>query len=150
MPGRYAAPGTLAAVGASLKTIVLVKQGATVRTRPTVVELILGFNGAPADNAFLSELRRITADGTGTAVTPEPKDPADPASNLTAAENYTAEPTAGTICMEIPQHQRTTVTLMWADESGWVIPNTANAGLALRTLHASYTGAASGTLGWRE
>lgn len=150
MPDFWNVPATLAAVGASLKTVGLIKQGATVRTRPSIVRFTLGFNGTPGDNAMLSELRKITADGTGSAVTPEGTDSAAPASNLGAAENYTAEPTTGNILFEMPQAQRTSWVEAFDLVDGPKLPNTANAGYALRTLHASYTGAASGKISYIE
>lgn len=154
MPGRYTAPGTHNTVGAGAKTIISIVQSATVRTRPIVRGVVLGFNGTPADNAFLSDLVRCdgTTAGTSTAaVTPSPHDPSDPASNLIAGEGYTAEPTAtGVTLEEFPQHQRTTVAFQWAEEDGYVLTGTASFKILLRTLHASYTGAVSGSIIYRE
>lgn len=153
MSALYTVPGTLAAVGAAAKTIVQMKQGAAVRTRPVLVEYLIGFNGTPADNAMLSDVVRCdaTAAGTSSAVTPAPKDAAQVASNLSGAENFTAEPTTvGVTLLEIPQHQRTTVALQWAEESGFTVTGTASFSIIGRTLHASYTGAASATMTYRE
>lgn len=153
MAGRYTVPGTLAAVGSSAKTIVQMKQGATVRTRPTLIGYKLGFNGTPADNAMLSDIVRCDSTGAGTssAVTPSPVDPADVATNLSGAENFTAEPTnVGVTLDELPQHQRTTIVVQLAEENGFVLTGTASHSIIMRTLHASYSGAASGTLSYRE
>lgn len=153
MAGRFTVPGTLNAVGASAKTVVQMKQGATVRTRPTLMGIILGFNGTPADNAMLSDVVRCdsTGAGTSTSVTPAPTDAGDAATNLTGAENFTAEPTnVGVTLFEIPQHQRTTVVMQWAEENAFILTGTASHSIIARTLHASYTGAASATLSYRE
>jgi hypothetical protein len=153
MAGRYKVPGTLAAVGAAAKTIAAIVQPATVRTRPTVIGLKLGFNGTPADNAMLSDMVRCdaTTAGTTTAVTPSPSDPADVASNLIANENYTVEPTTvGVTLAEWPQHQRTTILEQWDETVGDVLTGTASFKILVRTLHASYTGAASATITYRE
>jgi hypothetical protein len=114
---------------------------------------MLGYNGTPADNAMLADLVRCdgTTAGTSTAVTPSPMDAGDPATNLSSGENYSAEPTTiGVTLSEFPGHQRTTIFVQLAEENGWVLTGTASHKILLRTLHASYTGAASGTLYYRE
>ena len=155
MPGRYTAPGTLTAVASGAKTIINIVQGATPRTRPIVFGVMLGYNGTPADNAMLADLVGMDATGAGSggsAITPAPMDAGDPASNLTVTENFaTTEPTAVTRTLaEFPGHQRTTIFVQLAEENGWVLTGTASHKIGARTLHASYTGAASATLYYRE
>lgn len=154
MPGRFNIPGTHGTVGSAAKTVVQMKQGATPRSRPVLIGYVLGFNGTPADNAMLSDIVRCDATGAGTAgaaVTPTPMDAGDVASNLTGNEGFTAEPTTvGVTILEIPQHQRTTVVMQWAEENGAVLTGTASHSLLGRTLHASYTGACSATFSYRE
>lgn len=154
MVSRFTAPGTHNTVGSGAKTIISIVQPAAAVTRPIVRGIVLGFNGTPADNAFLSDLVRCSAVGAGTstaAVTPTPHDPGDIASNLIAGEGYTAEPTTvGVTLEEFPQHQRTTIAFQWAEEDGYVLTGTASNKILLRTLHASYTGAVSGSIIYRE
>lgn len=146
----YTVPGTLAAVGSGLKGVAAAQQGATFRTQPTITRVSLGYNGTPADNAMLGEIRRTTTAGTSTAVTPEPHNPSAPPSNLAGGENFTIEPTTGNIVFEIPQAQRTTYLEAFDLIEGPMIAASNSNGISLRTLHASYTGAASGKLEYYE
>ena len=84
--------GTQQAVSATYKSLLAVFAGATVR-RTKVYDILIGTNGTPADNYMEFDVSRITANGTGTAVTPVALDPADAAAASTANANYTAEPT---------------------------------------------------------
>lgn len=61
-----------------------------------------------------------TADGTGTAVVPTKHDPNSPASNLTAKETYTVEPTAleSTYLWEDGFNARGTIIKEWAAGKG--------------------------------
>lgn len=94
-----------------------------------------GCEGDAADNEYRWLLQRTTANGTRTAVTPQPLDPADAASAATAGENHTVEPTytAGEILLHTPLNQR--ATYQWYAPPGGelVIPATANYGLGLQT-----------------
>jgi hypothetical protein len=96
--------------GASTKTLLAVL--ATATRRPKILQITIGCSGAPADATAIFGLRRITADGTGTAATPQQVDSADGAPTITAKSNYTVEPTYATGDLyDIPLNQR--VTAIW-------------------------------------
>src|ERR1051326_7450171 len=79
-------------MSSSYKTAVSVFAGATAR-RGKIYDVLIGTDGTPADNAVDWDISRMTADGTGSAATPQALDPADPAMAGTSKVNYTAEPT---------------------------------------------------------
>lgn len=99
-----------AVTGGTTKTILTLLSAAT--RRPRLIQLIIGCSGAAADNVALFKIQRITADGTGTAVTPLAADGGDGAATCTAKANYTVEPTylAGD-GIQIALNQR--ATLVW-------------------------------------
>lgn len=95
--------------GAANKTLLAIF--ATAARRPKLLQIIIGCTAAPADATARFALRRITADGTGTALSNTfAMDPGDGAPVVTAKGNYTAEPTYATgNILEIGLNQRATV-----------------------------------------
>lgn len=108
--------------------------GASMR-RGWLWDVILGCNGAPADNIFRWTLQRCTTAGTRTAKTPTPVDPADAACAMTAGENHSGEPTytANTVLRDVQMNQRTTFRWQVDPRDGLVIPATANNGIGFQT-----------------
>ena len=108
---------------------------ATRPRRGKIYDLILGSEAAAADNPFLYTLQRCTAAGTSTAVTPQPLDPADAATESDAGENHTVEPTytANAILLNIPLNQRATFRWQQDPAYGLVYPATAANGFGLQT-----------------
>lgn len=109
---------------------------ATRPRRLKVHHMIFGSEAAPADAGVLWTVRRCTAAGTSTAVTPQQGDPADPATEYDAGENHSAEPTytAGAILLNVPLNQR--ATFQWAavkDGAELVMPATASNGFGIET-----------------
>lgn len=96
--------------GASTKTIVAILASSTRRAK--LKQLIIACTGAPADATAVFAVRNITADGTGSAVTPKAVDSSDGAPSCTCKANYTIEPTyaAGNV-QRIGLNQR--VTAIW-------------------------------------
>lgn len=121
-----------ASATASLGTI---GADATRPRRGELYDLILGSEAAAADNPFLYLVQRCTALGTSSAVTPQPLDPADAATEADAGENHTVEPTytANAVMLAIPLNQR--ATFRWvADEYRRIVyPATAASGLGIQT-----------------
>ena len=115
---------------------------ATTAVRPQIVDLIVGCDATPADQATRFVVQRRTAAGTGTAYTPVALDPGDPASTTTANVNHTAEPTftADALLLTISLNQRATFRWVAAPGGELVCPATAANGLGLRSVAA--TGAA--------
>lgn len=108
---------------------------ATRPRRGKLVELVVGSEATPADNPFLYRVRRCTAAGTSTAVTPQALDPANSATETDVGENHTAEPTytANSELLVIPLHQR--ATFRWSSVPGRepVWPATAANGIGIET-----------------
>jgi hypothetical protein len=86
----YAAQGTQTAASKTALTLV-----STANGRSRIIEYKLSNVGAvTVDSQFEVQVKRFTAGGTTTAVTPSGTDPSDPAATLfTAGSNATVEPT---------------------------------------------------------
>lgn len=96
--------------GASSKTILTVLASATRRAK--LKQITVACTDTPADATAIFRVCFITADGTGTSVTPVAVDSADGAPSCTAKKNYTVEPTfASNDITRFGLNQR--VTLIW-------------------------------------
>lgn len=108
-------------------------------------EFISGFTlASPSDNLLSMRVHRfVTADGVGSARTPNPLDPADGPSVTTALNNHTTEPTTYSTDEEVvgPFGQHMRVTYRWVAAPGKeiVVPNTASVGLGFLASHVSVT-----------
>jgi hypothetical protein len=120
-----------ASTSASLGSLVA---DATRPRRISVYQIILGSEAAPADQAILWQVGRITAAGTSTAVTPLMIDN-DVATEADAGENHSAEPTytANANMLNIAANQKATVLWQTLPDLGIIIPATASSGFGLRT-----------------
>lgn len=155
----FAVPGNQSAISAAYKTAALV-QGATSGTvrRAKINEIMVGESGNPnaTDTYVQWDVSRFTASGAGayTAWTPTLLDPADAAAVTQAGINSTAEQTtftANSSLWNVAVNQRGSLRWVAAQESqSIVMPATASAGLALRALSSTYTGAATGQLTFQE
>ncbi len=108
--------------------------------RAKVYDLLIGSEATPADNAFLWQVQRHTADGTGSAVTPQSLDPADSlASTIVAKENTTVDATRTTnaFLLNLGLNQRASFRWVAAPGGELVIPATANNGLSIMTITSS-------------
>jgi hypothetical protein len=106
---------------------------AATTVRPRVYDIMLSSPSAPNDYSAEFYLQRFSADGTGTAVTPQPLDFADPAATATSKHTYTAEPTltANEILLQLAHNQRATVRWVAVPGRELIIPALAGDGLAL-------------------
>lgn len=133
-----------ASTTASLGSIVA---DATRPRRGKLYDLVVGSEAAAADNPFLYLVQRCTAAGTSTAVTPQPLDPADVATEADAGQNHTVEPTytANAVLLRLALNQR--ATFRWVAQQGGelVYPGTAANGLGIQTPTSSAV-VISGTL----
>ncbi len=150
MGDRYTANGSQTTVGASPgKSALAVQANATRRGR--VYYIVLSVGGTPiADNILDWQVRRFTAPGTSTAVTPAPKDPGAPAAGLSAGYNHSAEPTFSNTLIDVAVHQRSLYQWNAAPGAELIIPAVANNGIGITPIHASYTGSAQATMAWEE
>lgn len=103
--------------------------------RAWVWDVVFGCDAAAADNTFSWRVQRCTTTGTGTAVVPIKRDPADAACTATARENHTVEPTytANEELLEFGMNQRATFRWQVDPKNGWVIPATAASGIGWQT-----------------
>lgn len=102
-------------------------------------DIVLGAQGTVGDNPFLYTLQRCTTAGTSTAVTPQPLDPADAATEADAGENHTIEPTytAAAILLNIGLNQRATFRWVAQPYGELVTPATASNGIGVQTPTSS-------------
>ena len=146
---NYSASGTINAVTAAPGDTAL-GVIASALTRAKIYLITLACAGTPADNMVQWLIRTFTAVGTGTPVTPTPLDLGAPASQLSARQNYTAEPTFALTLFDWPIHQRNSYTWNAAPSKELTVPATANAGIGATPIHAVYVGAATATMHWVE
>jgi hypothetical protein len=114
--------------------------------REAIYDTIYGSAAAPPnDNVFLFEWNRTTTASTGTAVTPNALDPADPAAVALAKQNNTVNGTntAGAIPLAVPLNQRSTFRWVAKDGSELIIPAVAANGFEINTPTAQNTPAAT-------
>ena len=135
----YSADGTRA-VASPTKTALTVTGATTIR--PYIFDGFIGSSATPADNALQWFMQRFTAAGTSSADTPSALDPGDPAATSTVGVNHTVEPTytAGAILLHMALNQRAQQRLQLDPDAPLVIPATANNGIGLYPVHATFTG----------
>jgi hypothetical protein len=106
---------------------------AATTVRPRIYDLLLSSSSTPNDYSAHFFLQRFSADGTGTAATPQPLDFNERAAVATSKHTYTAEPTltANEILLEVAHNQRATCRWVAAPGSELVIPALAGDGIAL-------------------
>lgn len=136
--------GTAAAPQTALSVV-----GGTVRLK--IYDIILGSVATPADAQVTMSIRRFTAAGTSTAVTPEPLEGGGTAAVGVAGQTHSAEPTYAGIGMLIPIHQRG--TFRWvARQGGELCPviTAANGYGIARTANTTGTPAMQAVMHWEE
>ena len=141
----YAAQGTQTITATTILTLISTTSG-----RSRLVEYALSNVGAvTVDSQFRVQLKRFTAAGTSTAVTPSSTDPSDPAASLfTAGSNCTVEPTytAGVVIDDEGLNPRGLYRwTAYAPDAEIIMPATASNGLGffLNTLGGASTVIAS-------
>jgi len=145
MARRFAEPGSIAAVSSSFTTPLLLIGSASVRAK--IFHFVVSTTGAAADGVLEWVVRRSTASGTTTAVTPRNLDATDPATAAaTAGSNATTEPTytANSSLFDEGINQRATYTWnAWTEGAQLVVATSANAGIGMSVLSSvapAYTG----------
>jgi len=101
--------------------------------RVALKEYTIGSDATPANMAATYLIRRhSTAPAGGTAITPKPKDSADPACVATAMMGPSiGAPTLGDTLDQLPLNQNSSFRWVADDGRGFVVPATANNGLSL-------------------
>lgn len=119
--------------------------------RIAIYDLLFGSSTA-GDTQFVFDVQRNTTAPTGSAITPNPLDLADPASVTKAADELTVNGTltAGAIPLSVAMNQRSTVR--WACREGKeiIIPATADDGVQFQTPTALLTPPAQVTVNFNE
>jgi hypothetical protein len=126
--------------------------GATT-TRLRLYDFISGSDATPADAAFKLAFRRISAAGTTSAtVTPNPLDPADPASLAAYGTAWNINPTvtASSEVLQVAHNQRATFRWVAIPDGELIVPATSGAGLALMAVVASATSNVAWSTSWQE
>lgn len=151
---KYSATINLAAVTTSFKTAGHVRAPGTTMRRIKIYEFEFGATAAPnaTDTNLQVDISRSTANGTDTAFTPNPLDPAEAACSATFGQNASAEPTvtANSSLWNFGLNQRASYRWIAKDGCELVIPATANAGAPLRVLSPAYTANFGGVLFFDE
>lgn len=150
--GRYTAEGKQATLTTNFKTALSLRCPNSGFRRFRLYDLTVGIPTAPADNAIIGQIVRTTANGTDTAVTPLPLDPADVACVTTAGQNNTAEPTvtAGTPLLYVPFNQRATYRWVASPRGEIVVPAIASNGLAIQFESPAYVSEADASAAFEE
>lgn len=150
MANRYAATGKQTPNTTSYKTILQLTGAATFRAQ--IYDLMFSTEGTPADNDVTYGCQRTTADGSDTAVTPEPLDPADPSSKMTCGEDASSEPTEESTIpiLEVGVHQRGTFRWVAAPGGEMIIAAVTANGIATQSKSSAFTGITLCTAHWKE
>jgi hypothetical protein len=131
------------------KTMLGMTSATTIR--PELFELDIACGATPADLATIFLVRRYTAAGTSTAVTPLALDPANPAALAAIGNNHTVEPTYSTGSLyRFALNQRAAFRWVAAPGSGFKAPATAANGIGLQSSSSGGTAVHGGTFLFEE
>ena len=125
---------------------------ATRPRRGKLYDLVVSCTTTPADALFQYMVKRVTGSATGTALTPNPLDPADAATETDSKHLITADAAsyaAGTELLRMPVNHRATFRWVAAPGGELVWPATASNGLGIGVAAAS-TNTFSGTAHFEE
>jgi hypothetical protein len=123
--------------GADLNTATTTILGLTsaATIRPEVYMLIISSYDAPLDQTARYQLKRYTAAGTSTGVTPQLLDPNSGAALASAGKVHTVEPTytSNAELLDLSVYQRVTYRWEASPERELILPSTAANGLGFRS-----------------
>jgi len=120
MASAYGSGGTIAVAADTGLTVI---GGTTVKAR--IDYILASCSGTPADATIDISVQQFTADGTGTAVTPEPLDVDDRVALCASKKTYSAEPTyAGINVLDLGFNQRS-VFQWYAQPNGELVSSKA-------------------------
>jgi hypothetical protein len=121
------------------KTVLSVGNPSSNPRRASVFFIELSSRDTPVDQAINFDVRRCTALGTSTAVTPTKFDEAGEASLMVSGENHSVEPTytSAKELIDTSFNLKSTYRFQTAPEWGFIIPATASNGIGVELLAAS-------------
>lgn len=105
----YTVPGTDAAAAPEEILSVTAAQNSRVFIRG----ITIGYTTTSTAILGDFEIVRISAEGTGSSVTPEPLDPDAPASRFTALNTFTADGTKGVVIFNIGAYRMQSSYVLW-------------------------------------
>ena len=141
MGARYQAKGDQT-LTTTFTTALTVGSNATTAQRNAVYRFILSIGLTPSDSQITWQGQRVSALGTGTAVTPGLMDPGDRVAQAAVAENHTIEPTFTADAFFLEEMAlNARATFMWNAFPGESLTHaaTVGAGLDWAALHATRT-----------
>lgn len=148
---KYSVEGN-AATSTTLSTVAAANASAATQLRRMKHFFVsIGFSGTPGDVTIEMIGQRYTADGTPSAVTPTPLDPADAAALGVGSEDNSVEPTyaAGQVWLSVPVHQRNTL-IFYAPENPFITPAADEDGLGWQADASSGTPNCTVTMHFEE
>lgn len=126
---RFSVQGSMALIAGDTTLSVI----ASTTVRPRVGHIVLSSSSTPNDYSAHFHAQRFSADGTGTAVTPQKLDFNSAVAIASAKHTYTIEPTvtANEILLNVAHNQRATWQWVAVPGAELVIPALAGDGLAM-------------------
>lgn len=124
-------------------------------TRGRIYDFIVGSEATPADAATRFTFRRTSTSGaaSGTAITPNPLDAADPVALLSFFQLWTtSQPTitASSDILQVAMNQRATFRWVAVPDSELVVPASSSNEIVLMSAVASATAVYDFNLLWQE
>ena len=132
---RFSTIGTMALVADD--TVLSLIAATTVR--PKINAIVMSSSSAPNDYSAHFHFQRFSADGTGTAKTPQKMDFDGAAAVATSKQAYSAEPTytANEILLNIAHNLRATVQWIAVPGYEFIVPALAGDGIGQRCIAVS-------------
>lgn len=154
MTDRYTPTGFQTAVEASPGETILNLFSTGVTHRGSIYYMAVSAGGTMADQLQTVQVQRVTVGGTGVSVdeNPPPVDFDAPSALLQFEQDHSAEPTftVDEQMWEQDVHVRALAQVQLQPDGHLMIPNVADAGLAMRSFSANYVGGARGTYHYHE
>ncbi len=124
----------------------------TAAIQPAIYDLLISSSATPASNVGQYQLKRSTAAGTSTAVTPQSLGVNEPAATATAGVNHSVEPTytANAIVLQVSVNQQATWRWVAAPDGEIFIPSTAANGIGFFTASGNSAFAIDITFHYKE
>ncbi len=125
---------------------------ATAAIRPAIYDVLISSSATPASHVGQYQLKRYTAAGTSTAITPQKLDSGDAAATATAGGNHSVEPTytADAIVLQVSVNQQATWRWVAAPDGEILLPPTAANGVGFFTASTDSAFAIDVTFHYKE
>jgi hypothetical protein len=152
MARRYAITGSVTTPNSA--TLPIMNILSTTAIRPKIYDVLMSSGSTPADNVGTFKFQRCTTAGTaGSNPTPNALDPGDPSpAAVIGLAIFSVGPTltANAFVHSFSMNQRATVRWVASPGGEWVMPATANYGLALMNTARNSDFTVDFTIAWEE